>query len=305
MPIHKLEELSWKRLEELDRARALVILPVSPLEEHGPHLPLGVDLLQASYFSEQVAQEVTRRRPEQLVLLHPAVPLGTWTLDMMGSLEIRQRVIRDLIVDIGASLAKHGFRKLLVMNGHGGPGHIVAQEEACARLCRRHGITAIAPVGRMIDHLFTGKYLERILAGLEAAGGKVDAACLATDYHAGAVETSMMLHICPHLVTEGYAEFKPVTMERTALRPSSGQTAGEGLGYLGSPAQASRELGAAVVKVAIEDLSDVTCRLLDGQDVGEACASRYARIPLFWTDGKLYAAGLLLALLALLVWLFR
>lgn len=305
MPIHKLEELSWKRLEELDRARALVILPVSPLEEHGPHLPLGVDLLQASYFAEQVAHEVVANRPDQPVLLHPAVPLGTWTLDFLGSLEIRQRVIRDLIIDIGASLARHGFKKLVVMNGHGGPGHIVAQEEACARLRRRHGITAIAPVGRMIDHLFTGQYLERILGELKAAGGSVDPACLSTDYHAGAVETSLMLHICPHLVTEGYAAFKPVTMERTALRPSSGQTAGEGLGYLGSPAQASRELGAAVARVAIQDLTDVTVRLLDGHDVGAACSSRYARIPLFWTDGKVYAGGLLLTVFALLFWLFR
>src|SRR5687767_11730815 len=91
--IIRLENVSWKALESLDRARVLTMVPVSPLEEHGPHLPLGVDLLQATFFTERVAEEIVRRRPEQIVLLHPPVPLGTWTLDFLGSIEIRQRII--------------------------------------------------------------------------------------------------------------------------------------------------------------------------------------------------------------------
>ena len=237
--ILRLENLSWKDLEGLDRAKALVVVPASPLEEHGPHLPLGVDLFQATYFSEKLAEEIVRRRPDQLVLMHPPIPLGTWTLDMIGSIEVRQRVIRDLLVDVGASLAKHGFGYLVVMNGHGGPGHIVAQEEACSTLRWRHGINAIAPVGQMIDGLFTGGYVAKIGAALTARGGTLDPATLAADYHAGAVETSLMLHICPHLVQDGWKDYPPVVVERTRLRLSSGQSAGTGQGYLGSPANAS------------------------------------------------------------------
>lgn len=299
--ILKLEELTWKHLEGLDRARALVLLPASPLEEHGPHLPLGVDLLHAAHFTRLLAEELMRRRPEQLVLLHPPVPLGTWTLDFLGSIEVRQRVVRDLVVDVGRSLAKHGFCHLVVMNGHGGPGHLVAQEEACAILCRE-GMRAIAPVGWMIDRLFTGKYVDRIREALCARGaGDVDLSCLTTDYHAGLIETSLMLHVRPDLVVDGYKELPPVCVERRALRTSSGSTAGEGLGYLGHPARASAEIGAAVSDVATRDLTEIAERLLDGADVAGECRSPYHRIPLFWTDAKLYAGAIAGALLAVLL----
>jgi creatinine amidohydrolase len=302
--IYKLEELTWKQLEGIDRARAVVLLPASPLEEHGPHLPLGVDFLHAAHFTKVLAEELVRRRPEQLVLVHPPVPLGTWTLDFLGSIEIRQRVVRDLVVDVGRSLAKHGFRHLVVMNGHGGPGHLVAQEEACATLCRRHGMRAIAPVGRMIDRLFTGKYSERIREAVRARGGAdVDLSCMSSDFHAGMIETSLMLHVRPDLVADGWKEFPPVCVERHALRPSSGAKAGEGLGYLGHPARASAEIGAAVSDVAVTDLTEVVERLLDGADVAGECRSPYHRIPLFWTDAKLYAAGVALCVLAM-VWHF-
>lgn len=302
--IFKLEELTWKQLEGIDRARALVLLPASPLEEHGPHLPLGVDFLHASHFTHELAAELVRRRPDQLVLLHPPVPLGTWTLDFLGSIEIRQRVVRDLVVDIGRSLARHGFRHLVVMNGHGGPGHLVAQEEACAILCRLPGFRAIAPVGRMIDRLFTGKYADRIRDALSRAGaGDVDLSCMSSDFHAGMIETSLMLHVRPDLVADGWQDYPPVCVERHALRPSSGAKLGEGLGYLGHPAKASAAVGAAISDVAVRDLTEVTERLLDGADVGGECRSPYHRIPLFWTDAKLYAAGLALCVLAM-VWRF-
>jgi creatinine amidohydrolase len=299
----RLEKLSWKELEGIDRARALVIVPASPLEEHGPHLPLGVDLFQATFFAERIADEIATRRPEQVVVLHPPIPLGTWTLDFLGSIEIRQRIIRDLLVDVGASLAKHGFEHLVIMNGHGGPGHIVAQEEACDTLRWRNGMRAIAPVGQMIDALFTGGYRARIEAELRAAGGDAELACLATDYHAGCIETSLMLHICPELVHEGWKEFPPVAVERSRLRFDSGRSEGQGLGYLGSPAQASAAIGRAVAAVAIKDLVELTEKLLDGHDVRRAAGSRYARIPLFWTDAKYYAAGIALWLIVLVGWL--
>jgi creatinine amidohydrolase len=58
LSIHRLEELSTPQLDALDRARTVVILTVSPLETHGPHLPLGVDAFTARHFAEAIAGRV-------------------------------------------------------------------------------------------------------------------------------------------------------------------------------------------------------------------------------------------------------
>ena len=72
MSILRLEELSTPQLDALDRDRTVVILPVSPLETHGPHLPVGVDAFTARHFAEAVAERVVATRPGWSALLAPA-----------------------------------------------------------------------------------------------------------------------------------------------------------------------------------------------------------------------------------------
>ena len=141
MTVHRLEEMSTPALDALDRHRTLVLLPVSPLEEHGPHLPIGVDAFAARHFAEALAERVTADRPGWAAVLAPTLHLGSFTFDTVGTIRIRQRVVRDAVVDYGASLARAGFRWIVVANGHGGPGHLVALEEASAIVSRRHRVT--------------------------------------------------------------------------------------------------------------------------------------------------------------------
>src|SRR5213594_2751498 len=119
--ILRLAELSFTRLDALDRRRTVVIFAVSPLEEHGPHLPVGTDLFDAEFFSERLAERIIREMPGWTVLLGPPVPLGASAFDEPGTLRARARTVRNLAVDYGAALARHGFRYILLMNGHGGP----------------------------------------------------------------------------------------------------------------------------------------------------------------------------------------
>ncbi|MBI4863705.1 MAG: creatininase family protein [Candidatus Riflebacteria bacterium] len=315
----KLEELSWKQLDALDRETTLVVLPVSPVEEHGPHLPLGTDVLSATHMALALGRELLRRRPRSTVLLYPTIPVGTWTLTFVGSVEVRQRVIRDLIVDVGASLARHGFKNLMVVNGHGGPGHVVCQEEACGILGWRHGVRAVAPLGRMIDTLFAGDYTRRLGEAFaarlrreaEASGGSTavgeapDLSVLTTDFHAGLIETSLMLHVRPELVDDQYRSLPSVAIDRLGIRPSSGLTAGAGLGYLGHPAQASAKLGEVVLELAGNDLASLAERLMDGEDLRRECRSRLHWLPFFWTNAGLYAVSLVLWICVILYLLLR
>ena len=62
-PIYLIEELTWKEIDALDRARTLFILPVGMLEQHGPHLPVGADTFGVSYEASAVAQRVVVRAP--------------------------------------------------------------------------------------------------------------------------------------------------------------------------------------------------------------------------------------------------
>jgi len=59
--MRQLEELTWPDLAGLDRARAVVFLPISPMEEHGPHLPVGTDFLIARALCERTAPACWRR----------------------------------------------------------------------------------------------------------------------------------------------------------------------------------------------------------------------------------------------------
>src|SRR2546425_4704787 len=145
--------MSPPALDALDRARTAVVLTVSPLEEHGPHLPVGVDAIAARYFAETLAERLTAARPGWTVLLAPTLHLGSFTFDAVGTVSVRQRVVRDALVDYGGSLARAGFRYILIANGHGGAGDRPALAENAAVVSRRGRVAVGAvsgPPGRAV-----------------------------------------------------------------------------------------------------------------------------------------------------------
>src|SRR5262249_59001159 len=107
-----------------------VVLTGRPLGERGPPLRAGVDARPARHFAEALAERLTAARPGWTALLAPTLPLGSFTFEAVGTVSVRQRVVRDAVVDCGRSLARAGFRYILVANGHGAPGHLVALHAA-------------------------------------------------------------------------------------------------------------------------------------------------------------------------------
>ncbi|MCI0415457.1 creatininase family protein, partial [bacterium] len=198
MPSHKLEELRYPQLDGFHRETTLFVIAVSPLEEHGPHLPLGVDAFDAEHFSEEITLVFLEKYPEWNVVRIPTLYIGSFLFDAPGSIRVKPRTIRNLLVDTLSSLAKYGFKYFLISNAHGGPTHIVALEEAAATVSRKYGVRAVSYSGHMIWNFFRGPYLEEMKERLQLTDADLEA--LKQDAHAGEWETSMMLKLRPDLV---------------------------------------------------------------------------------------------------------
>lgn len=300
MTVHRLEELSTPGLDALDRERTVVILSVSPLETHGPHLPLGVDAFTARYFSEAIAERVLASRPGWAVVLAPTLHLGSFTFDTVGTVRVRQRVVRDVVVDYGRALARAGFRHILVSNGHGGPGHLVALEEAAAIVSRRHRVTMASFTGHLAWEFLRGRLLPRIEAGLGRPLSPVEREAFAEDAHGGWWETSIMLALRPDLVDDGYRTLPAARYSlRERLVPNYPLRRG-GRGYVGHPALADPAFARATTEVLLAEAMTVVDGLLDGRIRPSERRSPFFVIPFFRTNfrrvaGAVAAAGAVLA----------
>lgn len=113
----------------------LAILPLGANEQHGPHLELRTDIAIAEAFARKLADDLGDD-----AVLCPPVPYGLSEHHMRfpGTLTLRPRTFISAILDIAESLAEHGIRRLIVVNGHG--GNIDAVRIAAREARRDHGI---------------------------------------------------------------------------------------------------------------------------------------------------------------------
>ena len=185
--------LSWPEFEGLDPARTIALQPVGAVEQHGPHLPVGVDAIIAEAIARQAAARV---RGEGAILILPTTQVGKSTehIGFPGTLTLGAATLTALWSEIGDSVARAGLRKLVFLNAHGGQPQVM---EIVAREMRvRHGLLALAS-GWWSVGLPEGLFPES-----EMRHG----------IHAGAVETAMMLHLAPELVRMDRAQnFAPAT----------------------------------------------------------------------------------------------
>jgi creatinine amidohydrolase len=302
MSIHRLEELSSPALDALDRDRTVIILTVSPLEEHGPHLPLGVDAFTARQLAEAVAERLTAARPGWAAVLAPPLHLGCFTFEAPGTVSMRQRVVRDVLVDYGSSLARAGFRAILVANGHAGPGHLVALEEAAAIVSRRHGITMASFTGHLAWQFLRGRYTDKVEAALGRALSAEERVALAEDVHGGLYETSVMLALHPELVDPGYRTLPAARYPLAArLRPNYPLRDG-GPGYVGHPALADPAFAKAIHQVLLAEAMARVEAILDERLPRGQRRSPFYAIPVLRTDFW-PAAAVVAGVLGVTAWL--
>jgi creatinine amidohydrolase len=305
LSVHRLEEMSTPALDALDRARTVVVLTVSPLEEHGPHLPVGVDAFAARHFAETIAERLVAQRAGWSVVLTPTLHLGSFTFDTVGTITVRQRVVRDALVDYGDSLARSGFRWILVANGHAGPGHLTALDEAAAIVTRRYDVTMASFTGHLAWEFLRGRYVDRIEHELGRPLTAAERGAFAEDAHGGWWETSLMLLLRPDLVDDSYRTLPPARYSLAARVVPNYPLKNGGQGYVGHPALADPEFAKATTEVLIGEAMAIVDGLLEGRLKPSDRHSPFFQVPFFRTNFWPVATAVAAASAGLAGWLLR
>src|SRR5918998_4381888 len=183
----KLAEMTWPEMAKVDRKKTVLLAPYAACEQHGPHLPFFVD----TFLCTAVAEGVERALPEQVLLL-PTQWLGASAhhLPFFGTLtaDLDQHI--QLMVHPLSHYLEGGWRKLFILNGHG--GNIDTYHLALRKLHERFPDADLMGASYWeIAHL-------EIAAHLKGPRKSVGHACEA--------ETAMMLAVRPDLVRKELAE---------------------------------------------------------------------------------------------------
>ncbi|HXE72537.1 MAG TPA: creatininase family protein [Candidatus Nitrosotenuis sp.] len=296
MRLYKLEELSWGDLRRLGHEGALFLLPISPLEDHGPHLPSGTDLILAQGFTGEVARRILELDPKCRLVVAPGLPLGASLLQSLGCLRLRPSTLKKAITELGRQLEREGVRRAALVNVHFAASHVAALEAACRLASRGRRLQMISPTGRLTTRLLSG----RLTPALERALGRplteVERTGLLHDYHGGSIETSLMLKFRPDLVAFWYRDLPPHVLPPGELLRTRGRKLRTHRGYFGSPAVASPELAEALCRVLVEESARTLLSWMGGQTPSAALESGLHRAPLHWDLSAPLAALLGLAL---------
>jgi creatinine amidohydrolase len=115
------EELTSPEIGALDRDRSVVILPLGSVEQHGNHMPVGTDTLLAQAVSLGAAAELA----DVLVMPPPWYGFSAHHMQFPGSVTLSAETLMAVAGDIVAAVVKHGFRRILIVNGHGGNNGVI------------------------------------------------------------------------------------------------------------------------------------------------------------------------------------
>lgn len=240
MSMEWISRLTWEQADAMDREQTLCILPVSALEQHGRHLPLGTDDVILLRSLEALAERYRDR--EDPVLVYPPVHYGNSAehVGFCGTASLRLETLLAVIRDVVSSIAESGFSHVLLLNSHGGNSALL---EAMAQ--ELHADSGV--------RLFCLNYWASDFFGPAAALIKTP---LSDECHAGEIETSLLLHWQPETVSmEGLSRsdlrwipgFHP--LDKSWLTADISPH-----GVMGDAAAASPETGAALAALLADQL---------------------------------------------------
>ncbi len=206
------QEMRRTEIEEASRAGAVVIIPVGSIEQHGNHLPVNTDI-NCSFSIAKSAAEIMDDFP---VLVAPPVWWGfsPHHMEYPGTISLKLHTYIDVLSDVATSIAAHGFKKIVFLNGHGGNSGVIASMRRKI-MNEDNGPPCIG-------------YTYFTLADEELqAISEVDF----TIGHAAEMETSLQLYLQPELVEKGAATWAP--------------------GVYGDPTRATYEKGKRLFEAAV------------------------------------------------------
>ena len=175
---YRYNRLTWPEMNEAIAMQKVVILPTGSTEQHGPHLPLDVDV----FLAESVCLEAGRRAPDRVLVLPPvSFGLNRHHLDFPGTIHVEPEAFINFCLSITKSVAYHGFEKILIVNGHGSNTPLVD-------LVARKTVLETRSLCAAVNYYSLG---------VEAFNRVKETPVMA---HADEFETSLYLHLAPERV---------------------------------------------------------------------------------------------------------
>lgn len=179
-------EVEWSRLKAseiatLVRQSAIVIAPIGATEQHGPHLPSMVDWRCAQEVAQRAARLMQPRHP---VVVTPVMPFGMSEhhMSLSGTITLDYATMASLVGCVVESAIRHGFKRIFVLNGHG--GNTEALRTIVTELTVKHRLP-----------LATGTYWDIAAEPIKKLLDRQTALL-----HACEAETSMIMAMSPELV---------------------------------------------------------------------------------------------------------
>lgn len=174
-----INEITMPEFEDGLLLTKTVLIPFGSVEEHGPHLPLSTDTIQAC----EVARKAALKIP---LFVAPPVHYGNCRSTRMhpGTISISTGTLKALMIDIVTALREQGLRRFIVLSGHAGGAHCMTLQDAGEELISRFNDITVAVV---TEYTLANREGAKII---ETPG----------DSHAGEIETSRIMHSHSHLV---------------------------------------------------------------------------------------------------------
>jgi creatinine amidohydrolase len=183
-------EHTWPELGELaTRDDIVVVIPTATLEDHGHHLPIDTDVRLVEAIARGAVERVNDAAAGPRAMLFPTAVHGYTPhhMDFPGTVTLRWNVFVESLLDCGRSLCRHGFDRILFLNGHGSNAPLV---DLAARLVNVEHRGAVAMASTL--YLTTPRSVEVLERERDSGPGGMSHAC--------ELETSLYLALAPELV---------------------------------------------------------------------------------------------------------
>ena len=173
-----LHELTWEEVASYLRGRDTIIVPFGTTEQHGPAGPLGLD----TYVAIGLAEDAAKRAG---VLAAPPVWYGDSShhLGFPGTISVKTETLMQIVYDIVRSLARHGFKRILMVNGH-----------------KWTNLAALTSAARNIREFELPGVLTAVADPMFLARGIAATIKSTNEHHAGELEVSQVLYKFPHTI---------------------------------------------------------------------------------------------------------
>ncbi|MCI8453441.1 MAG: creatininase family protein [Lachnospiraceae bacterium] len=179
-------ELTRLEMEQVDKAETIVLIPIGALEQHGNQCPLGTDEIISEATARRIKEALDREIPDYPMLIFPPLPVGLSTehINFCGSITLKPETLYRMLYDICKSLQRHGFKKIAMLNCHGGNSPII---QILSRELR-------SECGLAVFNINCGVFFGNQAVKDTVTPGNI------WDFHGGEMETSMVLAERPELV---------------------------------------------------------------------------------------------------------